>query len=305
MKHFFERRRRLCVALAAVSVLLLGAAGTAQLAGAFDWRARPSGEIDSDLQLAEQAQGAIGIQLNLKCNGKDPTSSAYVGSSRDDVLVGTSADEVFNGMGGRDHISGGGGNDTICGGSGDDYLEGREGDDWIDGGGDNDWLEGGKGTDIIFGGNGNDLMCGMHCSNGEIYLDESSDTLYGGAGDDQMYRDEAETSLDSAPKTFYGGDGNDFVHGLNRDTVDAGVGTDRCEAQNDIFQEDVDTGTGGFHSPTPISCEPWSSEYLYGQWPYFTNWTWSVWRYPTPNFCPSYDGPDVLSFKSPPVICEP
>lgn len=156
-------------------------------------------------------------------------SAAYVfGGAGDDVLSAGDGAVALFGEDGADQLSsagdqasfmdGGAGNDTLTGSAGDDVLEGGEhsgngatGDDVIDGAAGDDLIRGGAGSDTLSGGDGNDVIdhLGRHEEREIIqhhefdwHIDGDADSLSGGAGDDTLIMDRADTAE--------GGEGQDL-----------------------------------------------------------------------------------------------
>jgi Ca2+-binding RTX toxin-like protein len=133
-----------------------------------------------------------------------------------DILLGTPGKDAIRGLDGNDGLFGGSGDDVIYGGNGDDIAHGGHGDDRIFLNDGNDETEGatGQGNDLIRGGAGSDVLQDWIGSNtlfGDIGSDtldgldnldrNTSDTLYGGFGDDFLFGDEGDI--------LYGGQGSD------------------------------------------------------------------------------------------------
>ncbi|HEX8450119.1 MAG TPA: calcium-binding protein [Allosphingosinicella sp.] len=137
----------------------------------------------------------------------------FNGTSGNDTLIGTVNADTFYAGDGNDSISGDGGNDTIYSGNGDDIASGDLGNDTINGeagndhllGGDgNDYLVGGAGADLLEGGDGDDRLAasanisGVPLHGGAYVVDTDGsagngyavvdgDSMYGGAGNDQIW----------------------------------------------------------------------------------------------------------------------
>jgi Ca2+-binding RTX toxin-like protein len=157
------------------------------------------------------------------------------GTSGDDTLNGTnSADQIF-GFAGNDILNGNGGNDQLDGGTGADTMSGGTGNDtyYVDDAGDSVIENSGEGTDNVrttlaayaltanvehlrFTGSGSFTGTGNGLNN-DIYGGSSSDTLYGGAGYDNLT----------------GNGGDDFLYGgADGDVLSGGTGADYMEGNS-------------------------------------------------------------------------
>ncbi|MEB3171490.1 MAG: calcium-binding protein, partial [Synechococcaceae cyanobacterium] len=173
------------------------------------------------------------------------------GGDGNDFIEGGEGDEEINGGGGNDRIwgdyyytevagstdilRGGAGDDEMYGGAGNDTLIDTEGnnsffggtgvDSFIAGDG-NDLIEGGEGDEEINGGGGNDRIWGDY-----IYSEiaNSTDTLRGGAGDDEIYGGAGDDML-------YGNAGNDYLYGGSDN--DQLQGTDDGRGETDYLRGD-------------------------------------------------------------------
>jgi Ca2+-binding RTX toxin-like protein len=142
----------------------------------------------------------------------------------------------------RDLVFGGAGNDTILTGDDDDTIYGGDGNDVIDAGFDDDLVYGGDGDDSIQGGEGVDT----------IYGDDGDDIIYGGLSPldpnfaaSQVYDlEDAGIGTLTDPNTtnstdlLFGGAGNDQLFGLDdADTLDGGIGDDTLDGgiDNDLL----------------------------------------------------------------------
>ncbi len=112
------------------------------------------------------------------------------GGSEDDTIQGGVGRDIVEGGEGADTLRGGpdadvlrgqNGNDTIFGEDGDDRLFGNVGFDTLDGGGGRDVVNGGAGTDTLAGGDDDDWLVAID--------DENFDTVRGGTGRDNFWRD--------------------------------------------------------------------------------------------------------------------
>ena len=141
-----------------------------------------------------------------------------VGGLGDDELDGGRHDDKLYGGFGEDHLIGGTGNDDLYGGLDNDLLEGDGGDDFLSGGDGNDILNDSLGNNILSGGDGNDIL--------DASSNASSNTFYGGAGDDVI------TGGDGI-NTVFGGNGTDtIVSGASDDWLNGGSGGDIISASD-------------------------------------------------------------------------
>lgn len=150
--------------------------------------------------------------------GGDDTVNGGGGS---DTLYGGDGADLVGGGSGNDYASGGIGNDTVIGGSGQDTLFGDDGFDTLDGGSGNDYLDGGAGHDRLVGGDGSDQMFGGD-GNDRLYGGDGRNIFNGGTGNDTMY-----SWLDDSPDTLTGGADSDvfFFSTNDPDNTPADWGT--------------------------------------------------------------------------------
>jgi Ca2+-binding RTX toxin-like protein len=167
--------------------------------------------------------------------GDGPAGWNYVeGGAGDDKIHGGNGMDFLNGNDGRDLIYGKLGEDYLEGGAGNDLLDGGEGDysyNYMNGGSGNDELYGGWGMDYMVGSSGNDILAGRA---GNDYLDGGSgyDRLHGEAGDDTL-----QGGVDQTSDSLYGGAGRDTFHDEQFFTW---YGGERHEHIND-FEPGIDT----------------------------------------------------------------
>jgi len=191
------------------------------------------------------------------------------GKGGNDTLGGEWGSDTLNGGDGDDNLSGGDDNDTLDGGAGNDIMDGGEGWDSLTGGNGNDTIygdrygaalqtdqhdtiDGGSGDDTIFamgvgdsvlGGDGSDFIqsggqiVDGGAGNDSIFVhgnsNDSTPTVYGGAGDDSISTVNFYYYTNHMLNAF-GGDGNDTLTGdFQADSLDGG-------ADNDLL-----TGNGG------------------------------------------------------------
>ncbi len=186
-----------------------------------------------------QEDGLVGV---IDAQGGDDTITtgddagfAFGGEGDDQITVGAAPAAVFGGEGndtiigaytaeddeysgyldggiGNDSIEGGEGVDLIFGGQHDDTGEGPD-DDTLSGGAGDDQISGGYGADVISGDDGDDTLnhlghamenSGAERSSFDWHIDNDSDTLDGGAGNDTLIFDRADVAT--------GGSGADTFH---------------------------------------------------------------------------------------------
>lgn len=147
----------------------------------------------------------------------------------------------------RVEFQGGAGNDrfvnniyalpvTAFGGAGSDYLEGYNGADSLVGGDGDDTLVGYGGNDMLWGGNGNDVLRGM-AGNDQLMGDAGNDRLNGGAGSDKFWGgagDDVIIAIDNGfSDTIYGNAGRDIIWrdqtAYFRDTIGGAESIDRIQ----------------------------------------------------------------------------
>jgi len=144
-----------------------------------------------------------------------------VGTEGPDRLLGTVGDDSVSGLGSGDFVTGDpdrfgpGGNDAVSGDEGDDQVYGTGGDDRVFGGSGNDDIAGTTGSDVVYGDDGDDKVSGGYP------FDLSSDSIFGGAGNDIMdaYNTVAVADFVSC------GTGDDLAYVDESDVV-----SDDCEA---------------------------------------------------------------------------
>lgn len=221
-------------------------------------------------------------RFELTPNFRVITNGAAYGGAGDDFLRTGSGNWLIQGNQGADTITTAGGSNTIYGGQDNDsislngsagsglsssghFAQGNKGDDTVVGAGKADTLLGGQGNDAIDGqggqdflnGNlGNDSITGNGLLLGEGGNDtlaagtESTNTVSGGDGDDQISAGFVVVGgvNRGAVNTLSGDDGNDFVRSSSplSDTLSGGAGNDILSASgNDLDQGDVLNGDDG------------------------------------------------------------
>ena len=146
---------------------------------------------------ADTISGGLGSDLLLGGEGADNISgdnSFYVYGVSDGLSADTVA-RMYN-----DTIYGGGGDDTIDGQAGNDVIYGDAGDDYVYASPGNNYVDGGDGNDNLIGGNY------YSYSSGKYLL--SSDTIYGGNGNDRIT---FSNPVDGISALLDGGSGNDTI----------------------------------------------------------------------------------------------
>lgn len=136
----------------------------------------------------------------------DNNTNITVNAPHITIIGGRGDDNITTGKG-DDAIYGGAGNDTINSGAGNDLVYGEEGDDYLVNSSGNTTLDGGAGNDILIG----------HYN--------ASQTLIGGAGDDELKLNGSNSSSRAYQNHFRGGEGNDRISGgYSSDTYYYGLG---------------------------------------------------------------------------------
>jgi len=198
------------------------------------------------------------------------------GGANDDVLDGGQGNDVANGNEGDDTVIGGSGDDSLVGGRGSDVVSGGIGADVLAaGGGDTNRMNaadtaaagalslddydnayaGGAGDDLLAAGDGDDIITGdddsrVSSETGETFdaMADGNDTIYGGAGNDEIHVGSWADGDDGFDNTHTGtgndfasgGSGNDILIGdAGSDTLMGGTGNDTVSAGGG---DDVVTG---------------------------------------------------------------
>ena len=243
-------------------------------------------DVDVDLRGGDDVATSNGTRVRYSLNGR----------AGDDTLTGADAErgafvfpvfDSLNGAEGKDTLIGRGGDDSLDTGEGDgDVAEGGEGDDsfsFYETLGSGDVLRGGQGFDKLFTaflgpdpapGATVDLAAGtaqfpdlpvvqfegMEDADG----DEGPDILL---GNDQVNELEGEESSDfidgrGGPDLQDGEEGDDHLEGRDGflDTLDGGLGTDTCDADQLDAREDCEGGAlvqvPPFGTPVPDRTGP-------------------------------------------------
>lgn len=174
------------------------------------------------------------------------------GAGNDTMLAGRRGVEMY-GRGGDDRLSGSEADDWLFGDHyisdrardltdhGDDVIHGYGGRDWLVGGSGDDHLEGGLGSDTVYGEAGHDyLHAGMDDLQGAGAIDDSPDTLSGGAGNDVLIADGGGDVL------FGNSHWDHLIGSASTDTLIGGMQGDHIFGGdgNDILIGDDENGFG-------------------------------------------------------------
>ena len=210
--------------------------------------------LDEALSRLDDQRAMGGVALTLGDAGE-----TAMGTEGDDSLDGGAGDDVLIGLGGKDTLTGNGGSDDIDGGQGDDViLAGNDAN--IPNGADagasgalprteyDNGYAGGAGDDLIMGGAGDDIITGddesrVSAVSGQTFNPDAdgADTIFGGAGNDEIHTGSwadsddgfGNTQTGTASDEAHGGDGDDILRGAGGDDILSG------DAGND------DVGGGG------------------------------------------------------------
>jgi hypothetical protein len=215
--------------------LLVGGADTVDLGGGDDFVDAGPGSDD--------LAGGTGIDYlgTFEGNGGEPRS--------DGVTVDLSTNTTSDG----DALSGFEGafgtieNDTFIGDGSSNELFPFDGDDIVAGGGGDDLIDPGNGTDTADGGGGTDLLGNLDHYEGGLTIDLSANTDSDGdtlAGFEDVIGTFSADRLtgDDGPNVMFGSEADDVLNGLDGadtlvgdggfDAADGGLGTDRCQAED-------------------------------------------------------------------------
>ncbi|CAN5407835.1 hypothetical protein BH18ACT16_BH18ACT16_08200 [soil metagenome] len=186
------------------------------------------GGVDDTLGMFDGKQGQprqVGVTVDLSNNT----------TSDGDTLSGF--ESVFGTLAG----------DTLAGDNGLNGLFAFDGDDTVAGGGGDDLIDPGNGTDTADGGGGTDLLGNLDHYEGGLTIDLSASTDSDGdtlAGfEDVIGTFSADTLTgDDGPNVMFGSEADDVLNGLDGadtlvgdrgfDAADGGLGTDRCQAED-------------------------------------------------------------------------
>jgi Ca2+-binding RTX toxin-like protein len=168
-----------------------------------------------------------------------PGNERLRGTSAADVIDANAGNDRIWGRGGGDQLTGGPGYDRLFGGAGNDALRGGDARDHVYGGSGNDNAAGENGNDLMAGGTGDDTQDGGP-GNDRIYANLGVDTTYGGDGNDDLWAlargdvrvggSDSGGSVDQTGDTLVGGAGDDRFHTRDGevDRITCGDGTDRA-----------------------------------------------------------------------------
>jgi Ca2+-binding RTX toxin-like protein len=222
------------------------------------------GGSGSDTLNYSASPGAISINLSNGGlgSGGDAQGDSFsgieniIGSEAADYLYGNALTNLLDGRGGADNLLGDGGDDHLLGGEGNDTLYGGVGADAYDAGAGNDQIVADLADTAaaaavlkILGGAGVDFL-NLSAQTAAITFNNNGsttggfETIYGGAGDDNIDNTGSTTPLFVAGlggnDTLIGGEANDFLDagagndslsgGGGKDTLIGGVGTDAFDA---------------------------------------------------------------------------
>lgn len=165
-------------------------------------------------------------------DGDEDRANIIIGSANDDTLTGTNGADQIYGLGGDDTIYGLAGNDTIMPGSGYDSVYAGDGDDVIEMTLDNSF-------DTVHGGAGHDTLSYAAETVG-LTVNMASGVVYDGSYSDNF----------TGIEVFIGGMGNDQITGSSgNDTIYGGIGSDSIIGNlgDDVLYGEVgnDTLEGG------------------------------------------------------------
>lgn len=179
------------------------------------------GTTDFLLRIEASIQDLSLVYLNAAAG----SFSGWSGGNTADLLIARASGSQLFGLGGSD---------VLLGAEGDDWLSGGAAADTLSGGAGSDQLWGGSGDDRLFGGDGNDALYAEGPHLGEIDLVDTSNFLFGDAGEDSLFGAGGRDQLQGATGAdfLYGGDGADCLEG--------GAGNDTL-----LGGEDADTLIGG------------------------------------------------------------
>jgi len=193
----------------------------------------------------------------------------FIGTNFSDILIGDSNNNIFTGLDGNDNIEGYAGDDIIYGGLGDDDLDGGagidtlsyanslsaitldlrtnnatgEGNDTINnfevivGSSHDDEITGSEsGTDTLYGGAGNDNIYARN-GNDIVYAGEGDDYINAAFGNDVLYGDEGNDHIIGAQGNdiIHGGTGDDLIIGReDNDVIYGGAGSDELHGGSGV-----------------------------------------------------------------------
>jgi Ca2+-binding RTX toxin-like protein len=191
------------------------------------------GGKNADTIHGDGGYGGAGTANNAgdRIYGEEGADTVYGGDEDDGAC--RSSDFIFGGPGG-DSLYGWDGGDVLVGGDGNDVIDGGKGCDDAYGGEDNDRIDGGDnpaGTlELLWGEGGKDVIRGGDGSDA-LYGGAEKDSLDGGPGDDVL-----DGGVTGSPNPFPGLlPADEFTLRSPVDTVDGGLGFDRCAVRQDAL----------------------------------------------------------------------
>jgi len=187
--------------------------------------------------LADEIEGTGAGDLINGFGGFDDISAGggddvVFGGFGQDLIEGGAGDDILNGENWNDGLFGGAGDDDLYGGSSNDILVGGDNSDTLYGGSGNDDLIDSSGADTLFGGDGDDTLAASDIFTRDLTPQDYSDLRDGTLGRDEDGEIIFEGfAVEGAPDTastdtLYGGAGDDTLLVGNNDVVFGGEGED-------------------------------------------------------------------------------
>ncbi|WP_309087228.1 type I secretion C-terminal target domain-containing protein [Phenylobacterium sp.] len=163
-------------------------------------------------------------------------NDTIVGGVGPDTLSGLGGNDVLEGGGAADQLLGGDGNDILRGQDANDSLSGGSGADLLVGAAGDDTMDGGAGIDrVSYGNSAVGVTVNLTTATGQNTVGEGTDTLIsiehvtGSNGSDNITGNDGDNwlwGLDQGTETINGGGGNDLVFvGAGAHVLDGGAGT--------------------------------------------------------------------------------
>ncbi|WP_438991899.1 Hint domain-containing protein [Lentibacter sp.] len=194
-------------------------------------------------------QGGDGDDIIIDTGGNSTLSNGddtFYGGDGDDLIIGQFAGTFAGGTVGTNVFYGGAGNDTLVSGNSHETMHGGDGDDLI---------YTGNVSQVVYANEGNDTVVG----DAEAGTAES-DTIYGGAGDDDLSSGFVGTVNLHQGDFIDGGEGNDTVTGgdaddtltggAGDDTIAGGGGQDEIRLEDGFGTDSIDGGSTGVDEDT-------------------------------------------------------
>lgn len=227
----------LLILLASLGLLSLLDIGGGSSGGDVQDEPIPDDEPIEGTALADDINGTDRDDLITGFGGFDDISAGggddvVFGGFGQDLIEGDAGDDILNGENWNDGLFGGAGDDDLYGGSSNDILVGGEGNDTLNGGSGNDDLIDSSGADTLYGGDGDDTLVAS-----DIFTRDLTAEDFTGLRDGDLPRDEDGEiifegyAIEGAPETastdtLYGGAGDDTILVGNNDMVFGGEGED-------------------------------------------------------------------------------